>query len=75
MMKARMFSIASSNKTHPNEIHLTITLEKSMLPDKSVRFGTNSKFLLDCYNNFKIKDIMIKCLAKPSSYAPSKMLL
>jgi sulfite reductase (NADPH) flavoprotein alpha-component len=45
-MRARSYSIASSMKKHPNEIHLTISLNK-FDTNKGTEIGTSSGFIIE----------------------------
>lgn len=46
-LKRREYSIASSQKVHPNEVHLLIVVVDWEAPDGSKRYGQCSKFLAD----------------------------
>lgn len=42
----RLYTIASSNKQSPGNVHLCVSLQNDSLPDGKTKLGLNSAFLL-----------------------------
>jgi sulfite reductase alpha subunit-like flavoprotein len=69
-LQPRYYTISSSNLLNPQHIHLTVTLDETVLPDERVHTGVGSGYLCSLKPG---KDI-VRCFLRASSfYLPKSM--